>query len=104
MRDYSKRNGHIRKEKDRELRRRAIEIYGGKCECCGITGYEFLTFDHVGGWGAQHRAETRYAFSIVKWLSREGWPKDGTIRLLCWNCNCARGVYGHCPHEDYALI
>lgn len=99
MRQWNIDNGHLRKEKDREHRRDAISRYGGKCQCCGVAEYEFLTFDHVGGWGATHRATTKYAWSIVKWLRREGFPQDGTIQLLCWNCNCARGVYGFCPHE-----
>jgi hypothetical protein len=32
------------------------------------------------------------------WLKRQGFPRDD-FRLLCHNCNHARGSYGHCPHE-----
>jgi hypothetical protein len=31
------------------------------------------------------------------WLRDNGWPEG--YRVLCHNCNSARGLYGYCPHE-----
>lgn len=75
----------------------ALAAYGARCACCGEIEPAFLTVDHVGGWGAAHRKEAGTG-NIYQWLKRAGYPKDGTIRILCWNCNCAMGVRGGCPH------
>lgn len=81
----------------RARRRKAIAAYGGACVCCGETNREFLTFDHIDGWGAAHRATVgEGATVIVNWIIKNNYPD--TIRLLCWNCNCSRGIYGYCPH------
>lgn len=82
------------------LRKAALEAYGGSCACCGESEPDFLTVDHVGGWGAAHRKELGAgAGNILQWLKKAGYPQDGTIQLLCWNCNCAIGVRGSCPHR-----
>lgn len=31
------------------------------------------------------------------WIKRNGFPAG--FRVLCLNCNFARGIYGRCPHE-----
>lgn len=81
------------------LRRRVIEAYGSKCVCCGETRIEFLTVDHTKTDGAADaRLGRRGGYTLYSWLLRNGCPKD-RYRLLCWNCNCARGVFGWCPHE-----
>lgn len=61
----------------------------------------FLSIDHIDGKGAQHKREVikeRSSYAVYKWLKDHGFPKDN-FRLLCHNCNQARGAYGHCPHE-----
>lgn len=90
-------------ENNRQMRRRykqrALEAYGSKCECCGETEPAFLCIDHVNGGGNQHRAELKQAGTdLYKWLKKEGYPPG--FRVLCWNCNAAIGMYGHCPHEE----
>jgi hypothetical protein len=35
---------------------------------------------------------------MVQWLIRENFPQG--FRILCHNCNQARGYYGICPHES----
>ena len=81
------------------VRLEMIEAYGGVCECCGEAAPAFLTMDHIGGWGSEHRRTVKSATSRLPFmLKKEGWPRNG-FRLLCWNCNCSRGIYGHCPHE-----
>lgn len=83
----------------RRLREEMIEAYGAKCACCGQTGYEFLNIDHVNNDGAEHRKTVgEGASAIMNYLRKRGYPQEG-FRLLCWNCNCARGIYGYCPHE-----
>ena len=81
-----------------ELKIRVINNYGGKCECCGESIPEFLTIDHILGNGKDHRQKIGRGYKIYKWLEKNGYPKK-EFRLLCFNCNCARGQFGKCPHE-----
>uniref|UniRef100_A0A6M3JU55 HNH endonuclease n=1 Tax=viral metagenome TaxID=1070528 RepID=A0A6M3JU55_9ZZZZ len=81
-----------------ELKCRVIKSYGGKCSCCGENIKEFLTIDHVNGNGKEHRNTIGRGYKLYKWLEKNNYPKDG-FRLLCYNCNCARGQFGQCPHE-----
>ena len=79
----------------RVAKSQGIVAYGGRCACCGEARLEFLTLDHIGG-----RADERYRITGQKaWahLKARGWPKDN-FQLLCFNCNCAKGIYGRCPH------
>ena len=86
------------KEEWRRLKSEVIAAYGGKCECCKETIYEFLTIDHINGNGKEHRKTIGRGYKLYKWLKRNNFPKEG-FRLLCFNCNCARGQYGECPHR-----
>jgi 5-methylcytosine-specific restriction endonuclease McrA len=74
-----------------------IAAYGGKCACCGESRIEFLTLDHIHG----RASEPRRITGLKAWarLKARGWPKDN-YQLLCFNCNWAKGAYGHCPHQD----
>jgi len=76
--------------------------YGGTCACCGETTSEFLAIDHINGGGSRHRKEVIRGSDQAAWLIKHGFP-DG-FRLLCHNCNMARGYYGYCPHEKQAAI
>jgi hypothetical protein len=97
---------HRRRKREAVAKRRVAEraatiaAYGGKCECCGESHHEFLGIDHVNGNGAEHRRSIRKGcgLSFYRWLQAQGYPKE-EFRLLCWNCNLARGFYGYCPHE-----
>ena len=67
--------------------------------CCGETGFEFLTVDHINNDGNEHRRQIKAAFGIYGWLEKNGFPKDG-LQLLCWNCNMGkRANGGTCPHQ-----
>lgn len=86
--------------KARELKLEVIENYDGKCACCGIDIFEFLTIDHKNNDGAKHRQElgaTGGGGRIYKWLQKEGYPKDN-FQLLCMNCNGCKGHNGFCLH------
>lgn len=72
-----------------------FEAYGNKCACCGENQKEFLTIDHVNGGGHVHRE--RVGTNVYLDIIREGFPT--TYQLLCFNCNCAKGIYGACPHN-----
>lgn len=79
-------------------RRSVLDHYGGKCACCGESHYEFLAIDHVNGGGLKHRKSLKHQSTcMAAWLIRNGLPEG--FRVLCHNCNNARGFYGYCPHE-----
>lgn len=88
------------RESRQERRATVIHHYSrgtNKCACCGESTSQFLCIDHVDG-GSRHRRDDRKANKdIYKWLLKNGLP-DG-FRVLCHNCNMARGFYGQCPHE-----
>lgn len=88
------------KQRYRDKRRaEAIAAYGGQCACCGETTPQFLTIDHINEDGAAHRREVGYRATPYVWLRHQGYPKD-RFQLLCYNCNCTKGVYGECPHRS----
>lgn len=92
----------------RREREKLIEAYGGVCLCCGENTFEFLTIDHIDGKGADHRRTFggRQEYGSRKlhmWLKQNGYPK-GNFRLLCYNCNCAIGAHGYCPHEKSQIL
>jgi hypothetical protein len=84
----------------RRLRLEAISHYSlGKniCSCCGEKEMEFLTIDHTHGGGNAHRRTIGRGTPIGLWLKKNGYPPGFSI--LCYNCNCAKGSSGTCPHE-----
>jgi hypothetical protein len=81
-----------------ERRRDVIEHYGAKCSCCGEDLYEFLTIDHIDGRTGRHVGAN--SAQVIAFIQEEGYP-DG-YRVLCWNCNCAVGIFGYCPHGTSA--
>lgn len=79
-----------------KIKQEGLQIYGNKCSCCGETAQEFLTIEHING-----RDKTIKKFTGKKeWMRLRslGWPTED-ITILCYNCNCARGAYGVCPHN-----
>jgi hypothetical protein len=93
-RDENKEKNHIyRKEHDLEIRIKFIEMYGGKCECCGETQVDFLTLDHI-DYSSKGKWETGRK-GYVKALDKY---RPDLYQVLCYNCNCARR-HGICPHK-----
>lgn len=87
------------RDRNRRDRLEALMHYSGgdpKCACCGERTVEFLCLDHIAGGGNAHRRAVK-ASNLAGWLRRRGWPEG--FRVLCHNCNFARGAYGQCPHE-----
>jgi hypothetical protein len=94
------------KARQRILERQALRLgilthYSGgipKCACCGEEHWEFLALDHIKGGGYQQRlALGRSSHGLYRWLRAQGYPEG--YRVLCRNCNMARGFYGLCRHE-----
>jgi hypothetical protein len=75
-----------------------IQAYGGKCACppCGETRLEFLTYEHVGGWGKTHRGKERRRVDMERFIVDRGLPSN--ITVMCISCNWSMGVWGYCPH------
>lgn len=102
--DWSRKNFKVNGEKVRAqgrryhlaLRRSVLEHYGNKCVCCGESEYKFLSMDHIGGGGVKHRKQINT--NIYQWLKVNKFPKG--FQPLCYNCNCAKGFYGSCPHNN----
>lgn len=72
--------------------------YGQLCICCGETERAFLTVDHVNGDGADWRNTGKANLQAL--VIAEGFPEK--YQVLCWNCNCAKGMRGGCPHQKQA--
>lgn len=81
------------------LKMATMKAYGGKCVCCGEKRLEFLAIDHIGGRKRGHEIDKLGGTYLYQWLRAHGFPKNLHIRVLCHNCNCARGYVGYCPHE-----
>jgi hypothetical protein len=83
----------------RRLRLDTLEIYGGKCACCGEREESFLTIDHIHGDGNKHRREVgNNSISVLQAIRREGYPKD-KYQVLCFNCNRSKFALGYCAHQ-----
>jgi hypothetical protein len=92
---------HAKYARDRRrwLRLKTLEIYGGKCSCCGEREETFLSIDHVNGDGNKHRREVgNNSISVLQAIRREGYPPD-KYQVLCFNCNRSKFVLGVCAHQ-----
>lgn len=89
---------------DRNQKQIVVDNYGGKCNCCGESKIEFLTIDHVNNNGAEDRKlhKDKTGSGMYRWLIKNNFPKDN-YQLLCFNCNCAKGFYGVCPHQKLKI-
>lgn len=85
------------------MKKEVFAAYGGKCKCCGETDLHFLTIDHIDKViPDSHRQPDGRRLSGTAFLlkiRKEGYPD--TCQILCWNCNCAMGYYGFCPHQPH---
>lgn len=94
------------REHHKELKLKALVHYSGNkipfCQCCGETGLEFLTFDHIDGKGNIHRNTTKSVRDMAFWLRKNKYPQG--YRILCMNCNSALGFHGYCPHQKNLLF
>lgn len=79
-------------------KKEGIAFYGGKCSCCGESTFEFLTLEHIEGRLEDKENSKKRRTGKDAWFQvrKEGFPNKYTV--LCFNCNCAKGAYGSCPH------
>lgn len=88
----------------RQLKAEIIFKYGGKCACCGESGFEFLSIDHIDGSGGVHRSQINASGTgFYRWLKKMEFPKSN-FQILCMNCNFAKGKYNECPHKRAMLV
>src|SRR3972149_8125551 len=80
-----------------QFKQQVINAYGNQCVCCRETRFEFLTFEHKNRDGAIHRKEIGGGTNMIRWIIKNNFPSS--IEILCWNCNCAKGCFGYCPHS-----
>jgi hypothetical protein len=86
-------------QRRQKLKRDTLIAYGGKCKCCGVIDFEFLTLEHERGDGQQHKKrEKTFGNGLYMRLKQQGYPQDLGLAVLCMNCNFAKGKYGYCPH------
>lgn len=83
-------------EKRAIIKEEGFRALGSVCKCCGEPERVFLTLDHINGRSPGDKRTGNNAWVRAK---QEGWPQD-KYQLLCYNCNCAKGVYGVCPHLE----
>lgn len=94
--DYQKRSG------DR-LRNQVFAAYGGKCIQCGETHPAFLSVDHIGNDGADHRRVVGGGQRLYWWLRQNNFPQEG-FQLLCANCNWLKYVSRKQVKKTYIMI
>ena len=92
-----------RKNKNSDLKREILSHYCTseklECACCKENIFEFLTINHINGGGVQHRKSLKlYGANLYYWLKNNKYPNG--YNVLCFNCNCADGAYGRCPHKS----
>ena len=86
-------------DEGRRIKQTVLNYYGQKCNCeceCKVTKFEWLTIDHKNNDGATQRKEGKSDKGVKGYrkIIRSGFPDD--LQILCWNCNCAKGMYGRC--------
>lgn len=86
------------KQQTKNRKLKIIEAYGGKCNCCGESTFEFLSIEHKKKDGNKQKRELGGAVNFHNWLIKNNFPKDN-FELLCFNCNLSKGFYGYCPHN-----
>ena len=77
-----------------KIKLEGIASYGGKCVCCGEEDADFLTLEHI--YGRQNEDNPKTGKTMWMQARKENYPTKYTV--LCFNCNCAKSVYGKCPH------
>jgi len=86
------------KSKKKEIKKLFVDMYGGKCACCGETILEFLTLDHIHGRNGFGKTE-KEARGLPSYRRAIREYKPDFYRILCYNCNSSNGHYGYCPHQ-----
>lgn len=106
---HSVRQAAAMRKKHWESRIRCLSAYSKEglpeCVCCGENILQFLTLDHI--IDRKHPSGIRVGGdrigqNLFSWLIRMEFPPG--LQVLCYNCNCAKGTHGRCPHETLREI
>ncbi len=91
-----------------DLKKEVYDHYGSTCQCCGESDPAFLSVDHIGNDGADHRREIsngRHRWGggerTYNWIKKNNFPD--TFQILCINCNWAKSR-GGCPHQNTSKL
>jgi hypothetical protein len=95
LRSHCKGCGKAERDKNKKIVIAHYSDGSNSCKCCGETAIEFLTVDHIEGGGSSHRKQI--GTGIIHYLLLNNLPQG--YQILCFNCNCAKGFFGYCPHE-----
>ena len=103
-RNYASKNKErvelLKKLWKQDLRKTVLLHYSPKlvCTCCGESTYQFLTIDHINGKTKNRNDDSnKSGNSLYLYLRRNNYPVG--FQVLCFNCNCAKGIHGACPHQ-----
>jgi hypothetical protein len=89
IRESRQRNADCREAE----RRRFLQMYGGRCSCCGETGPLFLTMDHNSIECESKNKQTEMRRAVKKFDPEK-------YQILCYNCDMGqRQNKGVCPHK-----
>jgi hypothetical protein len=89
------------KAKRQKCRLELIARYGGRCNCCGLSDYRWLSLHHKNhDGGAERRQHKRNAANRLYHLVKQ--PIRDDLELLCYNCHLSQDFFGCCPHNDPA--
>jgi len=79
-------------------KKKVMQAYGGKCNCCGDSFIGRLTIDHLNNNGNEHRRQigSNGGSSFYFYLIRNNYPSG--YQVLCSSCNLCKHTMGHCPH------
>lgn len=89
----------FRRKKNLKIKLKVLIHYGGnppRCACCGEGIIQFLSIDHINEDGTKHRK--KFIGKLSYWIVKNNFPKG--YQILCFNCNCAKGFFGYCPHKS----
>lgn len=94
---YRANNAEAIAEHKRDALKKA-RIDGFICSCCGESNEKFLTLEHLLGRKKDKQVPQKSGKAWLR-LRALGYPTEN-YTLLCFNCNCAKGIYGKCPHQE----
>ena len=74
------------KQHHRDIRKKLINLMGGKCVRCGFCDERALQIDHINGGGYKERKGSS-SQNFNRRAIRSIESKEGKFQLLCANCN-----------------
>lgn len=76
-----------RRDYERRIRQRLINLLGGKCKKCGFSDKRALQVDHINAGGSQERKQRNYVGNFHNHVRNSILNNENKYQLLCANCN-----------------